>query len=428
MMEIAHEGDLGAGSGPLVTYRVQCYRHEAFVAEAVNSVLAQTYSPLEILITDDASTDRTFEVIRNTVQAYRGPHRVLLYRSDRNRDIVGHFNDALHLVRGEFFVLLSGDDAAEPRQVERLVAAWQEHGASGVWSNSQVIDGDSRILTLLHGGDHTYTLDLCDYADGRFLDFPYSGACGYPRAVLDRFGPVPDSLGSRGIEHHFGFRAALLGRKHYLPEPLMRRRQHDNRATAGESVRDRAQDPMLVHERQIRVRLQVLMNCRDMVSAPDCPLDEPGCADLARALLAQIENETRRLLEFEAYRSRRTRDSSASGDHSGWQHKPNAMTFVREWPDHQVNIVAAECKYFAVPWTLGAIEPRGLRNHVYPGVVSAWTERELLEILRTSVPDAPPEPSTSRASPAETSTECAAYRSADDTCPDFRAGKDSSEN
>jgi GT2 family glycosyltransferase len=384
MVQVIREGEPGAQGRPLVTYRLQCYRHEAFVHEAVSSVLAQTYRPLEILITDDASPDRTFEIAESLVHAYRGPHRVVLYRSEQNRGILEHCNEALPFLRGEFFLWLGGDDIAEPDQAEQLVAAWLEGGVSAVWSNYRIIDEHGRDQGPALPEAHPYTLNLCDYADGRFLDFPYSGMCGYTREVIDRFGPVPAHLGARGLEHHFGFRAALLGPKRYLPRTLMRRRRHANQATAGQNIKDRLEDPMQVHERQIRVRLQVLTGCRDTIAEPNGQVRDPAHAAIAQALSAQIATEARRLLEFETFRARRdssTEPRSSAGEHPGWRYPPNAITLVRKLPEYQCNLVAAECKYFALPWQLGNVEPCQVRNHAFPGILSAWTEAELMAAL-----------------------------------------------
>jgi glycosyltransferase involved in cell wall biosynthesis len=376
MEEIVHEGEPGAR--PLVSYRVQCYRHEAFVREAVTSVLAQTYRPLEIVITDDASPDRTFEIVQTVARAYRGPHRVVLYRSEQNRDIFEHFNEAAHLMRGAFLMWLAGDDVAAPEQTECLVNAWLEGDVSGVWSNCRVIDEQGRDIEPGLPETHPYTLDLCDYADGRFLDFSYSGTCGYTREILDRFGPVPAHLGARGLEHHLGFRASILGHKRYLPQELTRKRRHPNQSTAGMSRRDRENDPVAVHERQIRVRLQVLIGCRDTIADLHGKPHAACHAGVARDLSLQIANESRRLLEFEAFRAKRRGEP----DDPDWRYPPNSITFVRTLREYQSNLVAGECKYFSVPWRLGVVEPCDLRNHALDGVQSAWTEAELLAKLK----------------------------------------------
>lgn len=385
LVQIAHEGDLGSFSGPLVTYRIQCYRHEGFVQSALSSVLAQTYKPLEILLTDDGSPDGTFEVAKEVASQYRGPHRIVLYRSETNRDILAHWNDALHWMRGSFFLSMSGDDMAEPAQVEELVAQWMQSGAgSSVWTNYRMIDANGRDLGIGLPPGHPYTLNLCDYADGRFLDFPYGGLGGYTREVIDRFGDAPAHLGSRGLEHHIGFRAALLGPKRHIGKTLFRKRYHPNRATAGHNAKDQELDPMIVNERQIRVRLQVLTGCRDVIAECGGSPKDPSRAALVHALGVQISAEVRRLLEFEAYRERARRlaeQGTPPAPHSGWQYAPNGLTLVRELPQYQCNMIAGECMYYAAPWSVGIVEPCGIRNHAYPGVLRAWTEAELLAAL-----------------------------------------------
>jgi GT2 family glycosyltransferase len=371
MLRFIHAGQPADGERPLVSYRIQCYRQEEFVREAIQSVLAQTYHPLEILITDDASTDRTFEIAEELVHSYRGPHRVILFRSEQNRDILDHCNEALPFLHGQFFLWMGGDDVAEPDQTAQLVAAWLEGGVSGVWSNVRFIDEQGADLGPGLSADRPpYTLNLSDYAEGRFLDFVYSGACGYSREVIDRFGPVPSHLGSRGLEHYFGFRAALLGPKRYLPQALISRRRHPNQATAGLNRADRGRDPMLAHERQVRVRLQVLIGCLDTIA-------DPAHEKIANGLAAQIVNETRRLLEFETFRARQ----HTSIEHSGWHYPPNGLSFVRPIPEYQCNIVAMECRFFAVPYSLGPVEACQIRNHTHPSILSAWTEQELLAAL-----------------------------------------------
>ena len=57
---------------PLISLILLCYNHEKFVAEAVASVLSQRYSPLEIVIIDDGSPDRTAEIIEGSLAAHPG--------------------------------------------------------------------------------------------------------------------------------------------------------------------------------------------------------------------------------------------------------------------------------------------------------------------------------------------------------------------
>ena len=122
---------------------------------------------------------RNFDIIMALAREYRGPHRMIVHRSQRNRHNFGRANEGLPLISGEFLLWLSGDGVAEAEQVGRLVEAWHSGQTSSVWSNSRIIDECGRDLGLSLPPDHPYSLDLCDYADGRFLDFHYAGVCGY---------------------------------------------------------------------------------------------------------------------------------------------------------------------------------------------------------------------------------------------------------
>src|SRR5258708_7204477 len=100
-----------------VTFLLTAYNQARFVEASVRSALAQTYSPLTIIVSDDCSTDDTLAVIERTVAGYSGPHRVIV-RQNPSNIAIGHVRDLLPLVETEFVVLGHGDDLFEPRRVE----------------------------------------------------------------------------------------------------------------------------------------------------------------------------------------------------------------------------------------------------------------------------------------------------------------------
>jgi glycosyltransferase involved in cell wall biosynthesis len=114
-------------SRPLVTFALFTYNQEAYVAEAVEGALSQDYSPLEIVISDDASTDRTFEIIQGLVRDYRGPHDIRLVRNEVNLGIGAHVTKVAHLARGELIVAAAGDDVSLPPRASAMVALWEAH-------------------------------------------------------------------------------------------------------------------------------------------------------------------------------------------------------------------------------------------------------------------------------------------------------------
>jgi len=109
---------------PLITLFVMTYNQEAFVAEALKSAFSQTYSPLEILVSDDCSTDKTFEIAQSLVASYNGPHHVVLTRNETNLGFIGNINKIFLLAKGELLVMNCGDDVSLPDRVKILADDW----------------------------------------------------------------------------------------------------------------------------------------------------------------------------------------------------------------------------------------------------------------------------------------------------------------
>ena len=67
---------------PLVTFALFAYNQEKYIREAVEGTLAQVYDPLQIILSDGCSSDRTFEIIQEIAASYAEPHRLILNRNE----------------------------------------------------------------------------------------------------------------------------------------------------------------------------------------------------------------------------------------------------------------------------------------------------------------------------------------------------------
>src|SRR5882757_8506640 len=105
---------------PLLTFAIAGFNQERFVKEAVEAAFAQTYSPLQIILSDDCSKDRTFEIMEKMAADYRGPHRLALNRNPVRRSIGGHINRLAELAEGEMIVGAAGDDVSLPQRTQRV--------------------------------------------------------------------------------------------------------------------------------------------------------------------------------------------------------------------------------------------------------------------------------------------------------------------
>jgi glycosyltransferase involved in cell wall biosynthesis len=231
-MEIEDEQGSGAGDRPLVTIAVFAYNQEQYVGAAVKAALAQTYSPLEVLLSDDCSPDGTFEVMRKCAETYSGPHRVTLNRNEPNLGLSGHINRLAELARGSIIVLAAGDDISLPNRAERIAAEFirsaEVRAAFSGYTEMDLSAKDVRDVPLSKNVVYFASLDsLAKTGGGVGLGATFA----YHRDCFTTHGPIPSNiLCEDGI---LPFRAALLGKVAVIPEPLVRYRVHQGSATAG---------------------------------------------------------------------------------------------------------------------------------------------------------------------------------------------------
>lgn len=208
---------------PLISFALFTYNQERFIAESVRAALAQTYSPLEIIISDDCSKDRTFEIIQAEVSEYAGAHRVIARRNERNLGLKGHINRVMELARGDFIVVAAGDDISLPQRVERLAAVWEKEGAALVYSNLRVIDEKGALYKPFYGKKSDTSFD--DLLSGNYHII--GASCAWDKKVFDVFGPLPEKEGPAYEDRMIPFRAALISSTRYVDECLVYYRKHD---------------------------------------------------------------------------------------------------------------------------------------------------------------------------------------------------------
>jgi glycosyltransferase involved in cell wall biosynthesis len=133
---------------PPVTLILFTYNQSSFISEAMTSCLEQDYAgPLEILCSDDCSTDNTFDILKKITKEYDGSHRIRLRRNSVNQGIGSHYNTAIAEANGELIFTAAGDDVSLPFRVRRVVDAWLVNGrqADLITSNLRQIDEQGRL-------------------------------------------------------------------------------------------------------------------------------------------------------------------------------------------------------------------------------------------------------------------------------------------
>jgi glycosyltransferase involved in cell wall biosynthesis len=224
---------------PLVSFVIGCYNQERFIREAVEGAFAQDYSPLEIIISDDCSTDRTFDLIRQMAAGYTGPHAVRLNRNERNLGIGAHFNRLMQLSKGELVVLAAGDDISLPERTEIVVRAWNdsERKATSISSKSFVIDAAGRLLGETTGERPAREQIKWVHERGTIAGFlrrrrPHAAGSSHAisRALIAIFDPLPETVTYEDTA--LSFRTVLAGGLFtFIDAPLIKYRRHEHNIT-----------------------------------------------------------------------------------------------------------------------------------------------------------------------------------------------------
>lgn len=217
-----------AASFALITFN-----QEAFVAEAVRGALAQTI-PLEILISDDCSTDRTFDVIREETKGYEGPHKVVVRRNDRNLGLIDHVNLMFELASEEIVILAAGDDVSLPERSAEICRKFA--------SDPEIMAVHSPVTKISPNGKPWGTWEppiwTRDYRLERNLlsmALQIGASAGYRKSLFDQFGPITEREAFEDLV--LGFRAMLAGRISSIDKSLVLYRTEGGLSTAGNSHR-----------------------------------------------------------------------------------------------------------------------------------------------------------------------------------------------
>ncbi len=129
-----------------VSIVIPCYNGEQFVGDAIASALAQSYSDIEVIVVDDASSDNSAEAIW---AAASHDHRVKLIFLEKNRGPATARNEAFAAATGDWITLLDADDLYEPDRIERLLALARVTAADVVVDNLHVRDFDEETPPTL---------------------------------------------------------------------------------------------------------------------------------------------------------------------------------------------------------------------------------------------------------------------------------------
>lgn len=224
---------------PRLSVLLPVYNGEKFIAEAVRSVLAQTYCDFELVIIDDGSTDRTAEILQRFSDL-----RLRVLRFDENHGLVAALNHGLAASRSELLARMDADDICLPQRFERQINFLDAHPEvvlCGTWTQQFGTETCVRRPPTESRAIHARLFF------GWAIDHP---SIMFRRALIERYGLRYDAQYRHVEDFDFFLRAADQGNLANLPEVLLRTRAH-------------ADEISVIHERE-QIQIEKILFAREL--------------------------------------------------------------------------------------------------------------------------------------------------------------------
>ena len=219
---------------PSVSVIFLSYNQQAYVREALRSILAQDLSEFEVVIGDDASRDDTRRIIEEEIAAYRGRARIVLLQPAANLGIIRNFNRCVAASTGDILVAAAGDDVSHPHRLRRVAEFFRDHpGCYAHYSNARVVDASGAVLRPTwyhHSGVIFGEFDPTSFHLSQGVQF-CGATASYRAEVHRRFPPMYGVVG--GEDGPSIIRSLLLGSAAVDSEILLDWRWHGANVSHG---------------------------------------------------------------------------------------------------------------------------------------------------------------------------------------------------
>jgi len=220
---------------PLVSIVIPAFNHAGFLDSAIQSVLNQDYSAIELIVIDDGSTDNTREVLASYGAAFH-------WESQENSGQACTLNKGWAMAKGEILSYLSADDRLLPRAVSNSVGCLDENQDAVLsYCDFNLIDQNSRIIRRVRAPEYSYfdmvVKTVCAPGPGVFFR-----RSGFEKAGgwNPDFRQMPD--------FDFWIRLGLYGRFVHINEVLAEFRSHATSQTFAATPEQRTDEPIKILE------------------------------------------------------------------------------------------------------------------------------------------------------------------------------------
>lgn len=223
---------------PLVSVIIPSFNHDRYIFNTIQSVLDQTFSDFEIIITDDCSTDNTVEIIKQFDDS-----RIKLYRNKNNLGISGTLNHSITQSQGKYLSILGSDDMFEKAKLMKQVKYMEDNKETGaVFSWANIIDQDGKDIN--NKSEFFRHFQRYNKTREQWLNyFFYNDNCLCASSAMVRR-KHHDEVGEYDQRYHqlqdydFWIRLLLKNNIYIIPEVLIKYRVLNNKANVSAEKRE----------------------------------------------------------------------------------------------------------------------------------------------------------------------------------------------
>lgn len=224
---------------------IPLYNKAPYVAKAIESVLAQSFTDYELVIMDDGSQDGSFGVALQCIDGHPNCH---IYRQT-NKGVSVARNNAVALSQGEYLCFLDADDWWDPAFLEEMSQLIEEFPDAGIYGTNYTIVNETRHKTRVasvgvDSGFEKGYINYCQvYAKTMYMPL-WTGAVCEPRSVFDEMGGFPRDI-KLGEDFLLWIRIAIKYMVAFLNKPLAFYNQDVDGANRGVGRLHQPQEHML---------------------------------------------------------------------------------------------------------------------------------------------------------------------------------------
>jgi glycosyltransferase involved in cell wall biosynthesis len=210
---------------PLFSVVCVTYNQSLYIKDTINSLLLQDYPNVEIIISDDCSTDDTYYIIKELVNNYSGNKKIIENRNETNLGANLNYIKAINIASGEYIISADGDDVSYPNRVSVIYEKLESLVSKPplLISNALIFrEGLIAEKTLISKDERE---KLYTFESVIKFEVPMAGCTmAFKRCIFDDFQPIPDDVIAGDVVMYR--RACLKGGIYYIPDVLVKYRQN----------------------------------------------------------------------------------------------------------------------------------------------------------------------------------------------------------